>query len=106
MQLVVSRAIQTVPYPLLGENTLVLSDSMVLARDEKGDLALMFRLDTASEIHPTAMSFRRIDLRRNVLGASSGPTRASKILLIRNLLERFEALSLVAGWETHTLPST
>ena len=31
------------PYPLLGENTLVLSDSMVLAKDEKGTLALMFR---------------------------------------------------------------
>lgn len=43
MQLVVSRAIRTVPYPLLGENTLVLSDSMILAKDEKGDLALMFR---------------------------------------------------------------
>ena len=43
LQLVVSRAIQTVPYPLLGENTLVLSDSMVLAKDEKGNLALMFR---------------------------------------------------------------
>lgn len=48
MQLVVSRAIQTVPYPLLGENTLVLSDSMVLAKDEKGNLALMFR----SAFHP------------------------------------------------------
>ena len=43
VQLVVSRAIRTVPYPLLGENTLVLSDSMVLAKDEKGTLALMFR---------------------------------------------------------------
>ncbi len=43
MQLVVSRAIRTVPYPLLGENTLVLSDSMVFAKDEKGNPALMFR---------------------------------------------------------------
>ena len=43
LQLVVTKAIRTVPYPLLGENTLVLSDSMVLAKDEKGQLALMFR---------------------------------------------------------------
>ena len=43
MQLVVSKAVRTVPYPLLGENTLVLSDSLVLAKDENGDLALMFR---------------------------------------------------------------
>lgn len=38
-----SKAVRTVPYPLLGENTLVLSDSLVLAKDENGDLALMFR---------------------------------------------------------------
>jgi len=43
MQLVVSKAVRTVPYPLLGENTLVLSDSLVLAKDENGALALMFR---------------------------------------------------------------
>jgi hypothetical protein len=38
-------AIRTVPYPLLASNTLVLSDVMVLSKDEKGDLALMFRCD-------------------------------------------------------------
>lgn len=42
-QVVVSKAVQTVPYPLLGENTLVISDSMVLSRDENNNLALMFR---------------------------------------------------------------
>lgn len=41
-QLVVSRSKRTVPYPILGENTLVLSDSMVLTEDA-GELALMFR---------------------------------------------------------------
>ena len=40
---VVSKSLRTVPYPLLGENTLVLSDNMIVAPDEKGRLALMFR---------------------------------------------------------------
>ena len=40
---VVHRALRTVPYPLLGENTLVLSDSCILAPDDQGDLCLMFR---------------------------------------------------------------
>lgn len=40
---VVSKSLRTVPYPLLGENTMVLSDSMILAPDERGRLALMFR---------------------------------------------------------------
>lgn len=42
----VGKSLRTVPYPLLGENTLVLSDSMVLAKDENGQLALMFRWAT------------------------------------------------------------
>ena len=40
---VVSKSLRTVPYPLLGENTMVLSDTMILSPDEKGRLALMFR---------------------------------------------------------------
>ena len=40
---VVHRALRTVPYPLLGENTLVMSDSCILAPDDRGDLSLMFR---------------------------------------------------------------
>ena len=42
-RLVASKALRTVPYPLLGENTLCIADSMVLAPDEHGKLALMFR---------------------------------------------------------------
>lgn len=42
-ELMVQSALRTVPYPLLGSNTLVLSDAMVLSPDENGDLALMFR---------------------------------------------------------------
>ena len=40
---VVSKSLRTVPYPLLGENTMVLSDCMILAPDERGRLSLMFR---------------------------------------------------------------
>eukprot|EP00884_Botryococcus_braunii_P021107 jgi/Botrbrau1/7680/Bobra.0159s0122.1 len=43
-EFVVKSAVRTVPYPLLASNTLVLSDAMLLSRDEKGDLALMFRV--------------------------------------------------------------
>jgi hypothetical protein len=42
-KMVVGKALRCVPYPLLGENTLVLSDSMTLAPDENGKLSLMFR---------------------------------------------------------------
>ena len=42
-RLVASKALRTVPYPLLGENTLCIADSMVLAPDEDGKLALLFR---------------------------------------------------------------
>ena len=42
-RLVASKALRTVPYPLLGENTLCIADSMVLAPDENGKLALLFR---------------------------------------------------------------
>ena len=44
-RLVASKALRTVPYPLLGENTLCIADSMVLAPDQDGRLALMFRCD-------------------------------------------------------------
>ena len=40
---VVNRALRTVPYPLLGENTLCLSDSCILAPDDEGNMAIMFR---------------------------------------------------------------
>lgn len=40
---VVTKSLRTVPYPLLGENTLVVSDCLILAPDERGRLALMFR---------------------------------------------------------------
>ena len=42
-RLVASKALRTVPYPLLGENTLCIADSMCLAPDENGKLALLFR---------------------------------------------------------------
>lgn len=53
--LVVSKSLRTVPYPLLGENTMVLSDSMILAPDEQGRLALMFRCAAACS-HPPVQS--------------------------------------------------
>ena len=43
-QLVVNRAKRTVPYPLLGENTLVLSDVMCVAPNEDGQLVLYARV--------------------------------------------------------------
>lgn len=43
-QLVVNRAKRTVPYPLLGENTLVLSDSLCVAPNEDGELTLVCRV--------------------------------------------------------------
>ena len=42
-RLVAAKALRTVPYPLLGENTLVISDSIILAPDDTGRLALMVR---------------------------------------------------------------
>ncbi len=42
-RLVAAKALRTVPYPLLGENTLVISDSVILAPDDTGQLALMVR---------------------------------------------------------------
>lgn len=42
VQIVVSRSKRAVPYPILGENTLVLSESACLT-EENGELALMFR---------------------------------------------------------------
>ncbi len=44
-RLVAAKALRTVPYPLLGENTLVISDSIILAPDDTGRLALMVRCD-------------------------------------------------------------
>lgn len=41
--LVVNRARRTVPYPLLGENTLVLSDCLCIAPDRNGQMCLSFR---------------------------------------------------------------
>jgi hypothetical protein len=42
-QLVVNRAKRTVPYPLLGENTLVLSDVLCVAPNARGQLCLHCR---------------------------------------------------------------
>lgn len=42
--LVVGRAKRTVPYPLLGENTLVLSDLLCVCPDERGRLCLFCRV--------------------------------------------------------------
>lgn len=42
-QLVVNRAKRTVPYPLLGDNTLVLSDCLCIAPDDRGRLCLFAR---------------------------------------------------------------
>ncbi|KAK9805912.1 hypothetical protein WJX73_004138 [Symbiochloris irregularis] len=47
---VVTKSLRTVPYPLLGENTLVVSDCLILAPDERGRLALMFRI---GDTYPT-----------------------------------------------------
>lgn len=41
---VVGRAAKVAPYPLLGENTLVISDALCLARTRRGATALMFRV--------------------------------------------------------------
>ena len=43
-QLVVSRSKKTVPYPLLGENTLVLSDNLCVCPNERGKLCLYCRV--------------------------------------------------------------
>ena len=43
-QLVVSRSKKTVPYPLLGENTLVLSDNLCVGPNEHGKLCLFCRV--------------------------------------------------------------
>jgi len=52
---VVARAARTVPYPLLGDNTLVLSDGATLARTRDGGTALMFRVgDTYPNQHVEA----------------------------------------------------
>lgn len=42
--LVVSRSKKTVPYPLLGENTLVLSDTLCVAPNERGNMCLYCRV--------------------------------------------------------------
>ena len=46
-----SRSKRTVPYPILGENTLVLSETMVLTED-KGELTLMFRVGDTCAVLP------------------------------------------------------
>ncbi|PSC68160.1 E set domain-containing [Micractinium conductrix] len=51
-QLVVNRAKRTVPYPLLGENTLVLSDVLCVAPNEEGTPCLMCR---AADTYPNQM---------------------------------------------------
>lgn len=43
-RLVVNRAKRTVPYPLLGDNTLVLSDTMCVHEDDQGRLCLTVRV--------------------------------------------------------------
>jgi len=49
---VVGRSLRCVPYPLLGENTLVLSDSLVLGTDRSGQAALLVRVgDTYPNQH-------------------------------------------------------
>ena len=65
-RLVASKALRTVPYPLLGENTLCIADSMCLAPDEDGKLALLFRYaavmrpDAATALPLGAMFPRRM----------------------------------------------
>ena len=60
-RLVAAKALRTVPYPLLGENTLVISDSIVLAPDDKGQLALIVRCasDLASTSSPLSYCHMR-----------------------------------------------
>lgn len=50
--LVVHRAKRTVPYPLLGENTLVLSDVLCVAPNEDGELCLLCRV---ADTYPNQM---------------------------------------------------
>lgn len=50
--LVVNRAKRTVPYPLLGENTLVLSDVLCVAPNEEGNLCLYCRV---ADTYPNQM---------------------------------------------------
>ena len=52
-QLVVTRALKTVPYPLLGENTLVLSDSLCLSDAGDGRLELAVRV---GDTYPNQMT--------------------------------------------------
>jgi hypothetical protein len=51
-QLVVNRAKRTVPYPLLGENTLVLSDLLCVCPNERGQPCLMAR---TADTYPNQM---------------------------------------------------
>lgn len=51
-QLVVSRAKRSVPYPLLGDNTLVLSDVLCLAPNKRGQLCLTCRV---ADTYPNQM---------------------------------------------------
>lgn len=51
-RLVTNRAKRTVPYPLLGDNTLVVSDTMCLYRDEAGRLCLAARV---ADTYPNQM---------------------------------------------------
>ena len=69
-RLVAAKALRTVPYPLLGENTLVISDSLVLAPDDQGRLALLFRHGGPSPNPLTHSSLMCWCLRRTTRAAS------------------------------------
>ena len=74
-RLVASKALRTVPYPLLGENTLCIADSMCLAPDEDGKLALLFRyaLDCVPPVSHCCVgsATKRILMRRCTLDAGA-----------------------------------
>lgn len=94
--LVVNRAKRTVPYPLLGENTLVLSDVLCIAPNEDGLLCLYCRVgDTYPNqmLEITAKMFlyrwRAIDEMKNV-AAPEGESFQQFSLSVRHFSKFFE----------------
>jgi hypothetical protein len=116
-RIVVNRAKRTVPYPILGENTLVLSDVLCISPNEDGELVLYCRVgDTYPNqmLEITAKMFlyrwKQPEKTTNSLagggGVSSeqGPNQQQQQQQQRNKAapegEAFEQYSLECGYET------
>ena len=69
---VVGRAARCVPYPLLGENTLCLSDSLCLSRTRGGQVALMVRVGDTYPNQHLEVCVKAYLYRWRPQGASSG----------------------------------